>query len=178
MNIWLKEVDINDDDKYCNLLIELASYRDVYARPVPSDFSKDDFDSFKKARIQMASGIDLPSYVVQTNSYYVMEGDIPVGYATLKHRLNPDTIGGHFGCCLKKEYQNKGIGNIVSELLSNIAYHDLGIQKIVYTSKCENIQSQRSVNNIGANFIGERNGYYFYEVDIAKKYSDEGKKKI
>lgn len=178
MDIWLKEVDINDDDKYCNLLIELASYHDVYARPVPSDFSKDDFDSFKKARIQMASGLDLPSFVVPTNTYFVMKGDIPIGYATLKHKLNPNTPGGHLGCCLKKEYQNNGIGRVVSELLSKVAYYDLGIEKLVYTSKCENIQSQRSIGKMGATFVGGRDGYYFYEVDLVKKYNNEGKKNL
>ena len=46
MNIWLKEIEITDDDKYCDLLIELAHYQDAYARPVPEDFTKEDFDFF------------------------------------------------------------------------------------------------------------------------------------
>lgn len=178
MNIWLKAVDINDDDKYCDLLIELASYHDAYARPVPRDFTKDDFDTFKKARIKMANGVDLPSYVVPTSTYFIMDGEYPVGYATLKHKIDPNVPGGHFGCCLKKEYQNKGIGGMVSEMLSNIAYYDLGIEKVIYTSKCENIQSQRSVHKIGATLIGMHDGYYFYEMDLVKKYSEEGKKNL
>lgn len=175
MNIWLKEIDINDDDRYCNLLIELANYEDVYARPVPNDFTKDDFEYFKKARIQMASGINLPKNVSKTSTYFVMDDNEPIGYATLKHEIDITKPGGHIGLCLKKEYQNKGIGSIVSEQLSNIAYHDLGIEKLVYTSKNENTQSQRSLSKIGATLIGIHDGYHFYEVDLKEKYPEKQK---
>ena len=172
MNIWLKEVEINDDDKYCDLLIELASYEDVYARPVPSDFTKDDFEFFKKARIQMASGVNLPKNISKTSTYFVMDNDNPIGYATLKHEIDPNKPGGHIGCCLKKEYQNKGIGRIVSEELSKIAYYDLGIDKLIYTSKNDNLQSQKSISKMAASFLGIHDGYHFYEVDLVKKYEE------
>lgn len=176
MNIWLKEIDINDDEKYCDLLIELANYNDVYARPVPNDFSKEDFEFFKKVRIQMASGVNLPKNIDQTTTYFVMNDNEPIGYATLKHKVDISKPGGHIGCCLKKDYQNKGIGRIVSEQLSSIAYNDLGIEKLIYTSKNENLQSQRSLDKIGATLISIHDGYHFYEVDLEKKYSEEGKK--
>ena len=176
MNIWLKEVEINDDDRYCDLLIELASYEDVYARPVPSDFTKEDYEIFKKSRIQMASGINLPKGVFQTTTYYVMNDDEPIGYATLKHKVDITKPGGHLGCCLKKAYQNKGIGSIVSDQLSRIAYYELGIEKILYTSKNENLQSQKSLDKIGATLTSIHDGYHFYEVDLVKKYSKEGKR--
>ena len=175
MNIWLKEIDINDGYIYCELLLELASYENVHARPVPSDFSKEDFEFFKKARVQMAEGINLPKNVTKTSTYFVMNNDTPIGYATLKHEIDINTPGGHLGLCLKKEYQNKGIGTIVSELLSKIAYHDLGIEKLVYTSKNENIQSQKSLSNIGATLTGIHDGYHFYEVDLTKKYNKKQK---
>ena len=171
MNIWLKEVDISDDDRFFNLLIELSNYEDVYARPVPSDFSKEDFEYFKKARIQMAQGIDLPNNVPKTSTYFVMHDDEPIGYATLKQEIDITKPGGHTGLCLKKDYQNKGIGFIVSEQLSNIAYHDFGIEKLVYTSKDENIQSQKSLSKIGAVLTKIHDGYHFYEVDLKEKYS-------
>lgn len=175
-NIWLKLIDENDDKVFCDLLIELASYDDVFARPVPKDFTYEDFNHFLKARVKLHNGIDLPKTVLPCSTYWVMYKDKPIGYATLKHVIDLNKPGGHLGCCLKKEYQNKGIGSIVSEQLSKIAYYELGIKKLIYTSKLENVQSQKSLEKIGASFTNEHDGYKFYEVDLERKYS-EGRKR-
>ena len=177
MAITLKPIELEDGPLYCDLLIELARYKDVYARPVPSDFEPDDFESFKQARIKMANGIDLRPGVIQTSTYWVMDDVSPIGYATLKHKVDLSKPGGHFGCCLKKEYQNKGIGTIVANELSKIAYNDLGIEEVIFTSKNENEQSKRSVSNIGGTLIKVENGYHFYKVNIKEKLEQQSKGK-
>ena len=177
MNIWLKELELNDNEKFCNLLIELANYENVYARPVPNDFSHDDFEFFKEARIRMANNDNLPNNVIPTSTYWVMDDEQPIGYATLKHRIDENIPGGHFGCCLKKDYQNKGIGSIVSRKLSEIAYYDLNITEVVYTAKDENIQSQKSLENIGAQLTSIHDGYHFYKVNLEEKYENNERRK-
>lgn len=172
-NIWLKKISVDDDNRYCDLLIELANYDDVYARPVPRDFSYSDYESFKETRVKMSVGKDLPSNVMPTNTYWVMQGEEPIGYATLKHKVDRLKPGGNIGCCLKKEYQNKGIGLIVSNALSEIAYYELGITELIYTSKNENIQSQKSVDKIGGALFSIHDGYHFYKVDLIKKFNEE-----
>ena len=169
MNINLKPIELEDGQEYCDLLIELARYEDVYARPVPQDFEPHEFPSFKVSRMKMATGIDLKPTIPRTNTYWVMDDISPIGYATLKHKVDLSKPGGHFGCCLKKEYQNKGIGNIVADLLSQIALNELGIEEVIFTSKSENEQSKRSVAKIGGEFIKEENGYCFYKVNIKQK---------
>ena len=74
-----------------------------------------------------------------------------------------------------KEYQNKGIGSIVADELSKIAYEELGINDIIYTSKMENIQSQRSLEKIGATFINAHDGYHYYTVNLKEKYETKGR---
>lgn len=175
MNIYLKQIEMSDGKEYSDLLMELSHYKDAYARPVPSDFSEEEFEDFKKNRIRMRNNDNLPDYVVPTSTYWVICDDKVIGYATLKHRIDVNKVGGHFGCCLKKDYQNKGIGNIVAELLSKIAYYDLGIEEVIYTAKNENIQSQKSIENIGGKLIGVHNGYHFYSVNIKDKYKLEGR---
>ena len=169
MNIWLKEISIDDDKTYCDLLIELANYPDVYARPVPIDFTYDDYEYFKKTRVRMANNDNLPSNVVQTNTYWVMSDEEPIGYATLKHKIDETVPGGYFGLWLKKTYQNKGIGTIVSNELSKIAYYELGLEEVIYTSKNENIQSQKSLEKIGAELYSIHDGYHFYRVNLKEK---------
>ena len=176
MNIWLKPVSLEDGQEYCDLLIELAGYEDAYARPVPADFKPEDFASFKKARLMMSTGIDLPASITQTNTYWVMDESTPIGYATLKHQADLIKPGGHTGCCLKKEYQNKGIGIIVADKLEEIAYTELGIEEVIYTSKNENEQSQRSVLKIGGELVSVHDGYHFYKVNVKKKLEERGMK--
>jgi predicted acetyltransferase len=125
----------------------------------------------------MANGIDLKTSVMQTSTYWVMDDVSPIGYATLKHKVDLSKPGGHFGCCLKKEYQNKGIGTIVANLLSEIALNDLGIEEVIFTSKNENEQSKRSVSHIGGTLIKVENGYHFYKVNIKEKLQSIGKGK-
>ena len=175
MDIWLKEIELEDGIEYLELLNELSSYDDVYAKPVPEPIAKEDYLDFKKAKIKMMLNDDLPEGKVQTSTYWVMKNSTPIGYATLKHKILENTPGGHFGLCLRKEYQNKGIGSIVSKLLSKIAYEDIGIEEVIYTAKKENIQSQKSLDNIGAEFVKEYNGFYYYKVDLNKKFNKEGR---
>lgn len=172
-NIWLKMLELDDDRQYCDLLIELANYENAFARPVPKDFGYEDFEFFKKARVAMVTGEVFGRKVVPVNTYWVMSGSTPIGYATLKHEAAYDKPGGHIGCCLKKEYQNQGIGTIVSDILSSIAYHDLGITELVYSSKSENTQSQKSVDKIGGTLVAVNNGYHFYKVDLEKRFNNE-----
>ena len=177
-DIWLKPLEIEDGKQYCDLLIELANYKNAFARPVPSDFMYDDFEKFKSTRVKMITGEVSGKKVVPTNTYWVMYSNIPIGYATLKHEAAYDKPGGHIGCCLKKEYQNQGIGTIVSDILSDIAYNDLGITELIYSSKNENVQSQKSVDKIGGTLVTINNGYHFYKVDLEKKFNKErGKSK-
>lgn len=173
MEIWLKEISINDGNEYFNLLNELASYYDVYAKPIPEQIDYEDYKYFIEARVNLSKDNDFSSKRVPTTTYWVMNGTEPIGYATLKHRVELNEVGGHFGCCLKKEYQNKGIGKIVSEQLSKKAYEEYGINKVIYTAKNENKQSQHSLEKIGATFVCEKEGYLFYEVDLTKKYGSK-----
>lgn len=174
MNIWVKEVSISDGEEYFSLLNELSSYADVHAKPIPEPINYDDYKYFIEARVRLSQCSEF-SNMLPTTTYWVMNNTQPIGYATLRHKADLSKAGGHLGCCLKKEYQNKGIGNIVAEELSKIAYDELGINKLIYTSKCENKQSQRSLEKIGANYIFTKDGYLFYEVDLIKKYG--GKKR-
>ena len=84
--------------------------------------------------------------------------------------------GGHFGCCLIKEYQNKGVGTIVPNLLSEIAVNELGIEEVLFTSKDENIKSQKSVEKMGGRLIGIQDGYHFYMMNIKEKLEERGRK--
>ena len=176
MNIWLKPIELADGQEFFDCLKELATYKDAYARPVPEDFELEEFDSFKSMRIKMATGIDLKPGIPRTNTYWVMDDSLPVGYATLHHEVDPNKPGGHFGCCLIKDYQNKGLGNKVADLLSDIAYKELGIEEVIYTAKDANEQSQRSIAHIGGELIGIHDGYHFYKVNIKKKIEERGLK--
>ena len=60
------------------------------------------------------------------------------------------------------------LGSIVADELSRIAYEELGIEEVVYTSKNENIQSQKSIEKLGGTLVGIRDGYHFYTINLQK----------
>ena len=147
----------------------------VYARPIPEPMEYEEFDEFKKARVNMKHKELIPENVLPTTTYWVMKDNIPIGYATLKHEMDMEKPGGHFGLCLKKEYQNQGIGSIVSQLLAEKAYYELGIEEVIFTSKEDNIQSQKSVEKIGGKLIGTRGGYRYYTYNLNDLFEGRGR---
>ena len=170
MNIWLKELSINDGKEYFDVLMTLSKYPDVFARPVPEDFTEEEYPTFLDLRCKLRNG-EIKGYI-PANTYWVMLDDKPIGYAILKHNANLEKPGGHFGCSLLKEYQNKGIGLVVSEMLSKIAYDELKLDNVIYTSKDENIQSQKSLDKIGATLVSTHDGYRYYVVNLKEKYEN------
>ena len=65
--------------------------------------------------------------------------------------------------------------NIWLKELSKIAYEKLGIEELIYKSKDENVQSQRSLEKIGATFINAYDGYHYYTVNLKEKYETKGR---
>lgn len=176
MDIYLKELSVDDGKEYYDVLMELSGYPDAYAKPLPdTDMTFDEFKDYLKIRVRMSTGEGLPKSVEPTTTYWVMDGERPVGYATLKHHIDENKVGGHFGLCLIKEYQNKGLGTLVSDMLSHEAYYTFGLPEVVFTSKSENVQSQKSVNHIGAKFYSEHDGYKFYKLDLEEKFKEKGR---
>ena len=176
MNIYLKALKETDGKIYYDLIMKLTEIENVYARPVQEKFDYEDFQYFLNARVRMSLNDNLPEHTVPTNTNWVMLDDMPIGYATLKHYADYKKIGGHTGLTLLPEYQNKGIGTIVSKELELIALNELGLNEIIYTSKDENVQSQKSVDKIGGELVSIHDGYHFYKVDLIKKYNLEERK--
>ena len=174
MNIWLKEIEEDDGQEYLDCLNELACYSDVFAKPIPEIITMEEFDSYKRTRIKMFNGIKERPNVPKTNTYWIILDNKPIGFATLKHTADLNKPGGNYGCCLLKEYQNKGIGKIVSDLLSKIAYEELGIEEVIFTSKNENTQSQASIEKIGAKLVDIHDGYHYYILNL-KEIFDKNK---
>lgn len=171
MEIWLKKLENSDGLEYYDALMKLVSENNKFAKPIPEKIEYDDFKYFINARIRLANNDNLKEGVVPTNTYWVVNKDKVIGYATLKHYADYEKPGGHTGLTLLKEYQNKGIGLIVSNYLENIALNELGIKELIYTSNIDNIQSQKSVMKIGGELVSVHNNYCFYKLDLVKKYN-------
>lgn len=170
MDIWLKKLESTDGLEYYNVLMKLVS-DNTYAKPIPEKFEYEDFKDFINARIRLANNDNLKPNIVPTNTYWVMYKDKIIGYATLKHYADYNKPGGHTGLTLLKEYQNKGLGTIVSSYLEYIALNELGIEELIYTSNIDNIQSQKSVMKIGGELVCVHDNYCFYKLDLVKKYN-------
>ena len=169
MDVYLKELTETDGHDYYDLLIELASYDDALAKPVPEVFPYEEFKEYLQDRVRMKNKDLIPKRIKPTTTYWVMGDEQPIGVATLKQEIDVDKPGGNFGCCLKKDYHNKGIGVMVASELSNIASHEYGLDSVIYTSKDNNLQSQRSIIKIGEELVSIHDGYHFYKVDISDK---------
>ena len=63
----------------------------------------------------------------------------------------------------------------MAELLSDVAYNEHGLEKIIYTAKDENIQSQKSIAKTVAKLIGVHDGYHFYSLNLEEKYKSKKK---
>ena len=178
MNIWLKELSIDDGKEFFDLLMNLTNDNSIYNRLIPDDFSIEEYESFKRTRLKLKNDSDLPEFITPASTYWIMNDNIPIGYGIIRHRLSFNQKGGHLGICLKKEYQTNEIRIIVSNLMSDIAYNDLDINEIVYVVNEDNEKNKQIVHEIGGVLIYKKDNNCFYKVDLEEKFRKERRIKL
>lgn len=91
----------------------------------------------------------------------VLDGKI-IGYSFL--RLFGYEIPS-FGCCIRKGYENKGYGTVLTRWTVNKA-KELGYNKVILKTYKENISAQKIYKKVGFKIIGETEDEKQYRMEL------------
>lgn len=112
-------------------------------------------------------GVHMPDWMVPQTSYWLMDGETPVGCGRLRHELN-DALretGGHIGYAIALPYRGRGYGNQVLALLIDEA-RKLGIRRLQLSAQADNAPSNKVIRANGGVLFRECDGRYIYRIDV------------
>jgi len=144
-SIVFRELRENDITGLLELLTELDDESKRFFHPHPFDI-KTLMDNCKSK-----------------DHYFVMnKNDLIIGYSFLR-------LFGYktpsYGCCIRKGYENKGYGNILTELTVKKA-KELGYSKIILKTYKENLSAQKIYIANGFKTIGETEDKKQYKMEL------------
>jgi len=109
----------------------------------------------------------LEDWMVPQTSYWLYDGDKPVGYGRLRHFLN-DALretSGHIGYAIRSSERGKGYGNAILTLLLEECWN-MNIAEIQIGANADNIPSNRIILHHGGVLLRCTNGKNFYRITL------------
>lgn len=114
-------------------------------------------------------GVGMPDWMVPQTTYWLMDGDTPVGCGRLRHTLN-DALregSGHIGYAIAEPYRGKGYGNRILALLMGEA-RKLGLRELQVGANMDNERSNRVIRANGGVLFRESGGKNYYHIAISE----------
>jgi len=109
----------------------------------------------------------LEDWMVPQTSYWLYDGDTPVGYGRLRHYLN-DALrasSGHIGYAIRKSCRGRGYGNAILALLLEEC-RKLSIHDVQIGANADNIPSNKVIMKNGGILKRTENGKNFYRITL------------
>lgn len=111
----------------------------------------------------------LEDWMVSQSSYWLYDGDTPVGYGRLRHRLN-DALretSGHIGYAIARPHRGQGyVTRLLALLLKEC--RKLGIPQVQIGCNAQNKPSARVIERSGGRLVRESGGKLFYWVEVGE----------
>lgn len=145
MELKLVELQNNVDEALLFMVREIGDGGNGFVNSLNSG-SMEEFVSKVRRNYDMSRGIDLQEGFVPQTIYWLYDGDKPVGYGKLRHRLNESLLehGGHIGYVIRPSERGKGYGKGMLEGLVKKAYEH-HINKVLLTCDESNLPSRRII---------------------------------
>lgn len=189
MNLFLREIEINDKKEIEEMALEFQNANDEYPFEGVSDLKKVLENSFEEYynNLETNKHIDeiYPNFANQTTFVLADETGHIYGLANLRHELkgNLINIGGHVGYGIRPSERKKGYATIQLGLLLE-KMDEMGIEKALITCRENNIGSKKTMGK----FIGESDTLvpsmyerimeYRYWIDVNKNLKIDNVNKI
>ena len=109
----------------------------------------------------------LEDWMVPQSSFWLYDGNIPVGYGRIRHKLNEnlEKTSGHIGYAIRRTFRQRGYGNKILKLLLDEC-KKIGLVSIQISANENNIPSNKVILNNGGKFTRLENGKNFYKIEI------------
>lgn len=166
--LYLKKLSLNDGEKIYRMLQEIDANDNGFHNNV-NGITYSEFLNWLKQENDFNNGVNLLDWMVPQSSFWLFEGDTPVGYGRIRHYLNDclQETSGHVGYAIRKTQRGKGYGNKILELLIEEC-KKLNIELLQIGTNANNVYSNRVILHNGGILFRENNGKNFYHIDLTK----------
>lgn len=155
-----------DDGRGIYLMLQqIASNDNGFHNPV-CGMSWDEYGVWLRREYGYDTGA-LEDWMVPQSSYWLYDGDVPVGYGRLRHRLNAalEAHSGHIGYAIAAPYRGRGYGNALLELLLAEAKR-LGLKWVQVGANADNVRSNRVICHAGGVLMRTDGGKNLYRIAL------------
>jgi predicted acetyltransferase len=98
-----------------------------------------------------ARGVNLPPNHLPSTFLFGFDGSMIVGRVSIRHQLNEFLlrVGGHIGYVVVPEFRRRGYATAMLGRAVRIAFHALGIHRVLVTCDDDNLGSIRTIEKNG-----------------------------
>ena len=163
--VYLKRLSLEDSCEIYKMLQEIAPDDNGFHNKA-NGMSFEQFEEWLKKELSVDNGC-LEGWMVPQSSYWLYDGDRPVGYGRLRHFLNDSLkeTGGHIGYAIRSSERGKGYGNKILALLLDEC-KKINIDTVQISANTDNIPSNKVIRNNGGVLIRTSMGKNFYNIDL------------
>ena len=162
--MYLKQLSPDDKDDIYNMLQRIGKEENEFTNAVNGMT----FEEYKHWLIKMdkwSRGQELePGYVPQT-TYWLYDGDSPVGYGKIRNGLNEVSRirGGNIGYAIDPTKRGRGYGTVLMQKLIEIAKKE-GITERLATVQKYNYASKHVIEKCGGKLLYETDLRWYFEL--------------
>jgi|GEM_PF-705530 len=167
----LRKLSADDGREIYDMLQGIAENDNGFHNSV-KDMPYEEFSGWLAKTAGFSESIGLEDWMVPESTFWLYDGDTPVGCGRLRHHLN-DTLkkdGGHIGYAISEKFRGKGFGREILPLLLKEA-GKMGIAEVHIGANKDNVWSNKIIVKCGAKLVRETDVKCHYVID--NKYIDK-----
>jgi len=160
--IKLVELSTENDRDIYEMLQRIGPSENAFRNDV-NGMSFQEYKDWLKLQAAWAQGEQLPDGYVKQWTYWLYDGDTPVGYGKLRERTTEQSLrfGGNLGMAIDPLARGKGYGNmIVQKLMEQAAVN--GIKEIFSTVEKFNYPSKKIHEKMGFQLLKEDDVRWYF----------------
>lgn len=165
--VTLKKLSENDGRDIYDMLQGIDSVDNGFHNTV-KDMPYEDFPRWLKTNVDAANGVGLEDWMVPQTTYWLYDGDIPVGCGRIRHYINDslkENGGGHIGYAIAQPNRGKGYGNEILRLLL-LECGIMGMKEAHVGANKDNVRSNKVICRNGGIRQEEINGKNYYIIPL------------
>lgn len=165
--LFLKPLSLSDGEAVYEMLQDIGENENGFHNKVKG-MTCEEFRVWLEREYAYDHGVGMPDWMVPQTTYWLMDGDIPVGCGRLRHELNDNLRkeSGHIGYAIAKPYRGKGYGNWILALLIEEA-RKLKLRQLQISANVDNERSNRVIRANGGVLFQESHGKNYYHIELS-----------
>ena len=161
--LTLKPVSLTDGKAVYDMLQQIEANDNGFMNGV-KNLPYEEFPAHIAKKVNMAQGIGLEDWMVPSSTFWLMDGDTPIGQGNLRHRLTNALreSGGHIGYAIDPIHRGRGCGRVLLRLLLEEARRTGITEEILVTVHPDNTASRRVAEACGGELRRETPERVYY----------------